>query len=184
MIPRRLLCLQMDPCTLFLLEDSSSSSDSDLEELLDDDMEQTAVILAAKEILDVRPKKSSLNDINVLHKSHLLSWLAKGDSPTCNYTINGREYTMGYYLADGIYPDWATFVKIIREPGNRAESEFAKAQEAAQKDIERAFGVLQARFTIVRGLARFWDMDTLDDIMTSNVILHNMIIEDERGLNL
>jgi hypothetical protein len=40
------------------MEDSSSSDDSDLEELLDDDdVEQTAVILAAKEILDVRPKK-------------------------------------------------------------------------------------------------------------------------------
>jgi hypothetical protein len=48
----------MDPCVLFLLEDSSSSSDdSNLEELLDNDVEQTTVILAKKEILDVRPKK-------------------------------------------------------------------------------------------------------------------------------
>jgi hypothetical protein len=47
----------MDPCALFLLEGSSSSVDSNLEELLDDDMEQTTVILAVKEILDVRPKK-------------------------------------------------------------------------------------------------------------------------------
>jgi hypothetical protein len=126
----------------------------------------------------------SLNDINVLHRSHLLARLAKGDAPSCNYTVNGREYTMGYYLADGIYPDWATFVKTIREPGNRAEAEFAKSQEAAQKDIERAFGVLQARFAIVRGLAQFWDMDTLKYIMTTRAILHNMIIEGERGLNL
>jgi hypothetical protein len=34
----------MDPCTLFLLEDLSSSDDLDLEELLDDDLKQTAVI--------------------------------------------------------------------------------------------------------------------------------------------
>jgi hypothetical protein len=39
------------------MEDYSSSDDSDLEELLDDDVEQTTVILAAKEILDIRPKK-------------------------------------------------------------------------------------------------------------------------------
>ena len=92
----------------------------------------------------------SLNDINVLRRSHLLARLAKGDAPACNYTVNGHPYTMGYYLADGIYPEWSTF-ETIKEPDGRAEAIFAKAQEAARKDIERAFGVLQARFAIVRG---------------------------------
>jgi hypothetical protein len=68
-----------------------------------------------------------------------------------------NEYTMGYYLADGIYPDWVTFVKFVKDPQDRIESEFAKAQEVARKDIERAFSVLQARFVIVRGPTRFWD---------------------------
>jgi hypothetical protein len=75
-------------------------------------------------------------------------------------------------------------VKTIRNPKNRAEAKFAKAQEASQKDIERAFGVLQARFAIVQGPSHFWDKDTLHDIMTTCVILHNMIIEDEKHLNL
>ena len=57
-------------------------------------------------------------------------------------------------------------------------------QEAARKDIERAFGVLQSRFAIVRGPARFWDKKTLKNIMTCCIILHNMILEDERGMDL
>jgi hypothetical protein len=46
----------------------------------------------------------SLNDINVLHRSHLFAKLASGEAPACNYKVNGHDYTMGYYLADNIYP--------------------------------------------------------------------------------
>lgn len=86
---------------------------------------------------------------------------------------------MGYYLADGIYPRWATFVKTISQPLGNKRKYFAKGQEATRKDVERAFGVLEARFAIIRGPARFWDKETLREIMTACVIMHNMIIEDE-----
>ena len=122
----------------------------------------------------------SHNDINVLHRSSLFARLAEGQAPEVNYTINNNEYTMGYYLADGIYPSWATFVKTIPEPQGNKKKYFAAAQEACRKDVERAFGVLQARFAIVRGPARFWDEDTLGQIMRACVIMHNMIVEDER----
>lgn len=46
--------------------------------------------------------------------------------------------------------------------------------------MERAFGVLQARFAIARGPARFWDEETLGNTMWACVIMHNMIVEDER----
>ena len=55
-----------------------------------------------------------------------------------------------------------------------------KSSEAYRKDVERAFGVLQARFAIVCGPARFFYHETLQDIMKACIILHNMIIEDER----
>ena len=96
-----------------------------------------------------------------------------------NYIINGHEYRMRYYLADGIYPNWSTFIKTIPCPQGLKKKHFAKAQESARKDVERAFWVLQARFSIVRGPTRFWDEETLVDIMKACIIMHNMVIEDE-----
>jgi hypothetical protein len=57
----------------------------------------------------------TLNDINVLNRSPLFARLVSGDAPTCNYKVMNHEYSMGYYLTDGIYPEWATLVKSIKE---------------------------------------------------------------------
>jgi hypothetical protein len=107
------------------------------------------------------------NDINVLHRSHLFDRPVQGEAPKVNYILNGHNYDMGYYLADGIYPNWSTFVKTIKAPASLKAKHFATAQEAQRKDVERAFGVLQARFQIVRQPARLWDEATLQDIMSN-----------------
>ncbi|XP_028051460.1 uncharacterized protein LOC114256074 [Camellia sinensis] len=125
----------------------------------------------------------SHNDINVLERSPIFAELAKGHGPPVNYSINGNDYTMGYYLADGIYPQWSTFVKTIPCPQGNKKKYFAAAQESTRKDIERAFGVLQARFGIVRQPARLWKTKTLKYVMKACVVLHNMIVEDERDVN-
>ena len=79
---------------------------------------------------------SSLNDINVLDRSHVFALLANGHAPPVNYTINGYEYTMGYYLTDGVYTKRSTFVKTIPYPQGLKKKYFAKAQESVRKDVK------------------------------------------------
>ncbi|KAF7131762.1 hypothetical protein RHSIM_Rhsim09G0030600 [Rhododendron simsii] len=43
----------------------------------------------------------SHNDLNVLDRSSLFDEFSLGRTPPVNYTINGNEYNMGYYLVDG-----------------------------------------------------------------------------------
>ncbi|XP_042029786.1 uncharacterized protein LOC121776669 [Salvia splendens] len=58
---------------------------------------------------------------------------------------------------------------------------FAQRQEAARKDMERTFGVLQACWAIVKGPARFWCKEDIADVLYACIILHNMIVEHEGG---
>ncbi|XP_020266414.1 uncharacterized protein LOC109841902 [Asparagus officinalis] len=122
----------------------------------------------------------SNNDINVLQSSNLFDNLSQCIAPPAHYTIQGKNYDVGYYLADGIYPKWPTLVQTISNSDDKKKQYFAMMQEACRKDVERAFGVLQSRFAIIKGPARFWDKRTLHDIMTACIIMHNMIVEDER----
>ncbi|XP_024630897.1 uncharacterized protein [Medicago truncatula] len=123
----------------------------------------------------------SNNDINVLNQSDVFNNVMQGRAPEVHFSVNRTEYNMGYYLSDGIYPEWATFVKSIPMPQGDKRKLFAQHQEGARKDIERAFGVLQSRFAIIRNPARSWHLDALKRIMGRCIILHNMIVEDKRA---
>ena len=70
----------------------------------------------------------SNNDINVLERSHIFSNLAKGCAPAVHYSINGHDYTMRYYLTDGIFPKLATFVKTISTPQGQKRKLFVVAR--------------------------------------------------------
>ncbi|XP_048606696.1 putative nuclease HARBI1 [Brassica napus] len=122
----------------------------------------------------------TLNDINVLDRSPVFDDIINGQAPQVTFYVNEREYHMAYYLTDGIYPKWATFIQSISLPQDPKSALFAKQQEAVRKDVERAFGVLQARFAIVKNPALFWDKVKIGKIMRACIILHNMIVEDER----
>jgi hypothetical protein len=81
--------------------------------------------------------------------------LAMREGPSVEFEANGHKYNYGYFLADGIYPRWQTFVKPIIQPRGKKQTQFHNAQAVARKDVERAFGILQAQFVIVRGRLDF-----------------------------
>ena len=121
----------------------------------------------------------SSNDINVLQQSSLFNDVYDDKAPDCSFDVHNSHYKHGYYLVDGIYPDWATFVKSFTCPQDDKRKKFKTAQESARKDVERAFGVLRQRWHVIHNPARKWSPKTLRNIMYACVILHNMILEDE-----
>ncbi|KAL0696564.1 hypothetical protein Bca4012_063744 [Brassica carinata] len=121
-----------------------------------------------------------LLDINVLDRSPVFDDILEGRAPKVQYLVNGHQYDLAYYLTDGIYPKWSIFIKSISLPQGPKAELFAKIQEATRKDVERAFGVLQARFAIVKNPTVFWDKTQIRMIMRTTIILHNMIVENER----
>ncbi|GJZ21705.1 ALP1-like protein [Tanacetum coccineum] len=85
------------------------------------------------------------NDITVLHHSPLFDDLLADNEPVAPYVVNGQPFDKGYYIADDIYPQWSTFVKPFTVARDEKNDVFKRRQESAQKDVERAFGVLQGR---------------------------------------
>ncbi|XP_042425685.1 uncharacterized protein LOC122013469 [Zingiber officinale] len=123
-----------------------------------------------------------LGSIDCMHwkwKNCPVAW--KGNIPEINFTVNVTVYTKGYYLTDGIYSEWATFVKAFPCPEDPKRKLFKERQESARKDVERAFRVLQSRWAIVRGPTRYWYKKKLKQTMLACIILYNMIVEDEGG---
>jgi hypothetical protein len=68
----------------------------------------------------------SCNDINVLHRSPIFDNLARGSATEVHFTVNGNDYNMGYYLADSIYPLWATLISGYSSPQTNKQRHFAK----------------------------------------------------------
>nr|XP_043639611.1 uncharacterized protein LOC122610709 [Erigeron canadensis] len=81
----------------------------------------------------------SNNNINVLNQSPLFNGFEDVTSPVVPFTVNGTEYKYPYYLVDEIYPRYVMFVKTIPHPAGEKMIRFVKAQEAARKDVKRAF---------------------------------------------
>jgi len=53
----------------------------------------------------------------------------------------------------------------------------SSCQEGCRKDVERAFGVLQAKWHILVRPSRFWKKSAMREIFLCCVVLHNMMVE-------
>ncbi|XP_057808944.1 uncharacterized protein LOC131023420 [Salvia miltiorrhiza] len=103
----------------------------------------------------------SNNDINISQSIDVLL----ENEVAVHFVTNNAHYTRGYYLTDDIYPDWTVFVKSFPFSSNQKKRRFKVMQETAIKDVERAFGVLQARWGIVKGSARLWKNEQMSNII-------------------
>ncbi|GKB06569.1 reverse transcriptase domain-containing protein [Tanacetum coccineum] len=81
-------------------------------------------------------------DLIVLNNSPLFDNLLNDIAPIALFQVNGVGFDNGYLLADGIHPQWANFVKSFMVARDEKNAIFKRRQEVAQKDIEKAFGVL------------------------------------------
>ena len=123
----------------------------------------------------------AINDIQVLARSSFsMIYL---ESPAVNevYYIGGVKFTGAFFLADGIYPPSAYFMKTIGEPSTEAEQHFARMQEGCRKDVERAFGRLLSKWHILDRAARTWFLPNIKVIWKGCFILHNITLRDNQA---
>jgi hypothetical protein len=124
----------------------------------------------------------SPNNINVLNKSSIVGAMMSGklDLKVPEYEINGRTHDWMYFLDDGIYPDWAIFVKTFNNALDSDKQFFASKQEAVWKDVECVFGILVQCFHVLARPHRSWYMEDIISLVNCCVVLHNMTVEARR----
>ena len=120
----------------------------------------------------------TLNDLNILDLSPFLESLVNGKFATAEsvagvvpFHIGEEKFQKLFLLVDGIYPKYSRFVSSLREPVTDDEKFFTKWQEACRKDVERAFGVLQAKFQCMARPIHTIDMKEIGNMAACCLIL-------------
>ena len=66
----------------------------------------------------------------------------------------------------------------MKQPISDGEKALTLWQESARKDIERAFGVLQAKFKCLSRAIVLRKLETIESLVTCCLIMHNMCVAD------
>lgn len=56
--------------------------------------------------------------------------------------------------------------------------------KGARNNVKRYLKILQPWFAIIQNLCRIWQMDIINKIMIACVIMHNIIIENDKDNNV
>jgi hypothetical protein len=127
----------------------------------------------------------SFNDLNVLALSCLLKVFLDGSfqgleeaAGVIPFDIKGDVFREMFLLVDGIYPKYSRFVKPLHDPVTDQESSFSAWQEGAQKDIERAFGLLQGQFQFMAAPIHMMILNDIAMRVKTCLILHNIGVAD------
>jgi Plant transposon protein len=127
----------------------------------------------------------AMNDLNILNQSPLLRKMTDGSFSTLEkearvvpFSILGQQFDKLFMLVDGIYPKYARFVRGYKAPILAEEKKFTKWQEGARKDVERAFGVLQAKWKAIANPIHLIDLKAIANLMATCIVLHNMCVSD------
>ena len=68
----------------------------------------------------------------MLNASNVFNEVLSGHVSAVQYIVNGTQYDMGYYLANDIYSDFATFVKTISMPQGEKRKLFVQRQKSTR----------------------------------------------------
>ncbi|XP_059633746.1 uncharacterized protein LOC132276364 [Cornus florida] len=82
------------------------------------------------------------------------------------------------------FPGMLGSIDYYPAPNHFKRKIICSATRGSKKRCEQDFGVLQIKWAITQGPVRYWEKDDLRLVMKTCIILHNMIIEDERHANV
>jgi hypothetical protein len=100
------------------------------------------------------------------------------EAGTVPFKIQGEEFDQMYILVDGIYPRYSRFVRGITVPVTQEQKTYTSWQEGARKDVERSYGVMQAKFQWIDRPIHMHNQEAIALRVASCLIMHNMCVSD------
>ncbi|CAN0345009.1 unnamed protein product, partial [Pylaiella littoralis] len=93
------------------------------------------------------------------------------------YKADGTTQTLEgcYLIVDNGYHKWRTLIEPTKYPITEEDIRFSGRLESVRKDVECFFGILKARFRILKLAMTYQKQERLDYVFFTCCILHNML---------